>query len=488
MRLFRLMEGTEIIRSKVSLDMEIKGICSDSRKMGDSIVFVAIRGTKRNGNNYVSDVLKNGCKCIITDDEAVFYEYDNTILTYNSRRTLAVMWDNFYKNPTKDLKVIGITGTNGKTSTAYFLYEILRAAGKSVGLISTVKCEINGEVRNYGGGGEISDIVSAMTTPDPEILYRIFNDMKLCGVEYVVMEASSHALELSKLYPIEFELGIFTNLSREHLDFHFNMENYFFSKAKLFCKCRIALINGDDRQVRKINRYINRDFISFGLCRDNQYRAENISVDLKGASYRLVYKNKHINIRTSMPGEFSVYNSMAAACGADLLGIEERYISEGCGRLEKIDGRMERISEGIYIDYAHSPGAFEEVIGSVRSMAGDKKLVVIFGCGGDRDRTKRPLMGKIATKMADVTIITSDNPRGEDKTSIIADIEKGVCKNSIFYVVLDRRDAIELGVKLRGDGILLILGKGHESYEIEKNEKRKFSEADIVRNALICNE
>ncbi|MBQ9744422.1 MAG: UDP-N-acetylmuramoyl-L-alanyl-D-glutamate--2,6-diaminopimelate ligase [Clostridia bacterium] len=485
MRLFRLMEGTEIIRSKVCLDLEINNICSDSRKAEKNTVFVAIKGINRNGNNYIFDALNAGCSCIITDDENIYYEHEKTILTYDSRRTLAVMWDNFYNNPTKNIKVIGITGTNGKTSTSYYLYEILKSAGKSVGLISSIKCIVNGEKIDYGGGGETVDITSAMTTPDPEILYKVFDNMRKSGVEYVVMEASSHALELSKLYPIEFELGIFTNLSREHLDFHKNMDNYFFSKIKLFCKCRLALINGDDKYGEKIPKFINREFVTYGTSRRCDFRAENINLDTGGTSYTLMGENTSLNIKTMMCGEFSLYNSMAASSGAYLLGVDSESIQKGCKELLKIEGRMECVAEGIFIDYAHSPVAFEKVIASARRLFSDKKLIVIFGCGGNRDKSKRALMGKLTTKMADATIITSDNPRDEDKLDIIMDIEKGIDRNSIFYIVPDRKDAIELGIRMRGDNILLILGKGHENYEIDQNGKHFFSEKEIIKEALL---
>ena len=429
--------------------------------------------------------LKGGCSCIVTDDENAYYEYDKTVLTYDSRRAISVLWDNFYENPSKKLKIIGITGTNGKTSTAYFTYSILKESGKTVGLISTVKCLINDKVFSFGGGGESVDITSAMTTPDPEFLYMILNKMVLNNVEYVVMEASSHALELSKLYPLEFEIGIFTNLSRDHLDFHRTMENYFLSKVKLFYKCKHALINFDDPYIKRIPRYLNREFITFGFSKCCDYCADRALLTENGTEYILKFKKEEIPIKTNICGGFSVYNSLAAASAALTLGIDIKYIIKGIESVEKIEGRIECVCEGIYIDYAHSPQAFCEIIKTVRAFSNEKRLTVIFGCGGDRDRSKREIMGKYASRLSDATIVTSDNSRSEDKMSIIKDIEKGIDKKSEFYIVPDRKEAIELGVRIRRDGILLILGKGHENYEIDKDGKHYFCEAEIIKDAVL---
>lgn len=484
MKLFRLIEGIEILRSKVHFDIDIKNICSDSRKASENSIFVAIKGLNRNGNTFIKEALEKGCSCIITDDESVYFEHENTVLTYDSRRALAVLWDNYYKNPSKKLKIIGITGTNGKTSTAFFLYNILKRTNKSVALISTVKCVINDALIDFGGGTEVADTVSAMTTPDPEILYMLLNKMVEENTEYLVMEASSHALELSKLYPIDFYIGIFTNLTPDHLDFHGSMENYFISKMKLFCKCKYAIINGDDKYGRRMPRYINRDFISYGLSKKNDYYAANISLGMDGVSYNLNYRRNTFAVKTQINGIYSVYNSMAAIVAALIMDVERASITSSIRDLKGVDGRLEKISEGIYIDYAHTPNAFEEVISCVREFSKNKKIIVLFGCGGDRDKTKRGAMGKIASEMADVVIITSDNSRSEDKEAIIGDIITGINKNKPFYVVPDRREAIELGVGLREDNILLILGKGHEKYEIDKTGKHYFCETDVIKQAL----
>jgi UDP-N-acetylmuramoyl-L-alanyl-D-glutamate--2,6-diaminopimelate ligase len=231
-------------------------------------------------------------------------------------------------------------------------------------------------------------------------------------------------------------------------------------------------------------KYINRDFISYGLSKKNDYFANDISIGMDGVSYNLNNKEKRFIVEAQISGIFSVYNSMAAIVAASIIGVENTSITSAIRDLKAIDGRLEKISDGIYIDYAHTPNAFEEIIKCVREFSKNKKLIVLFGCGGDRDKTKRGPMGKIASEMADVVIITSDNSRSEDKEAIIGDIITGINKNKPFYVVPDRREAIELGVGIRGDNMLLILGKGHEKYEIDKNVKHYFCEADIIKQAL----
>lgn len=487
MRLNDLLLGIEIIKSKVE-DKEIKYIASDSRRVKDSFIFVALKGQKRDGNCYIEEAIRNGCACVITDDSNVYYEYENVVLTYSARRALSILWNNFYGDPTKNIKVIGITGTNGKTSSAYFLYNILKESGKRVGLISTVECLINGDRIDVGGGGETLDIASAMTTPDPEFLYKFFSLMRDCNTEYIIMEASSHALELSKLYPIHFEIGIFTNLSREHLDFHKSLDNYFLSKLKLFYNCKYALINADDEYSKYINRYINRDFITFGFNRKSNCKISHVDEKAGGSVYSLNICNKILRLEVDIPGCFFVYNSAVAAISASLLNIEDEYILKGVGKLKNIPGRLERISEGVYIDYAHTPDAMEGVIKTARRFGNGKKITVLFGCGGDRDKSKRAEMGKIATSLSDATIITSDNPRSESRIAIIKDIMQGIVKGSDHYIIPDREEAIKFALQIKNDGILLLLGKGHEKYEIDSDGKHNFDEREIVISALKYND
>ncbi|MBQ9704010.1 MAG: UDP-N-acetylmuramoyl-L-alanyl-D-glutamate--2,6-diaminopimelate ligase, partial [Clostridia bacterium] len=461
MKLFDLLSGVEIIQSKME-NKDIKYICSDSRRAEKDYIFVALKGEKRNGNDYIKEAINNGCSCIITDDKNSFYEYENTILTHNARRALSILWNKYYGNPTRDIKLIGITGTNGKTSSAFYVYTILREVQKRVGLISTIKCLINDEEYGYGSGGETLDIVAAMTTPDPEFLYKIFYDMKKANVEYIVMEASSHALELSKLYPLEFEIGVFTNLSEEHLDFHKNINDYFLSKLKLFYNCKYAVINYDDSYAKQISRYINKDFITFGKNEESTFKISNIVKKIGGSVYNLIYKDEIINVEISIDGEFSIYNSSVGVNCAYLSGVDIDGIKSGAKKLKNICGRIERVKDNIYIDYAHTPVAMENVLKTVRQFSMGKQIIALFGCGGDRDKSKRSKMGEIASRLADVTIITSDNPRGENKMEIINDIKSGVNENTVFYIIPNRRDAIEFALKMMDNHILLLLGKGHE--------------------------
>ena len=327
-----------------------------------------------------------------------------------------------------------------------------------------------------------------MTTPDPEFLYKIFYDMKKANVEYIVMEASSHALELSKLYPLEFEIGVFTNLSEEHLDFHKNINDYFLSKLKLFYNCKYAVINYDDSYAKQISRYINKDFITFGKNEESTFKISNIVKKIGGSVYNLIYKDEIINVEISIDGEFSIYNSSVGVICAYLSGVDIDGIKSGAKKLKNICGRIERVKDNIYIDYAHTPVAMENVLKTVRQFSMGKQIIALFGCGGDRDKSKRPKMGEIASRLADVTIITSDNPRSENKMEIINDIKSGVNENTVFYIIPNRRDAIEFALKMMDNHILLLLGKGHEKYEIDVNGMHPFDERKIIDEVLKYND
>lgn len=484
MRLEELLKGVQIINSKLSLDEEIEKPCSDSRKCKNNSIFIAIRGQKRDGNEYIDEAFKNGAKCVITDQESTFLKIDNCVLVENSRRALAFVWNNYYCSPCENIKIIGITGTNGKTSCAYFLHSILMNAKKRVGLISTVECLINGESLDINGGGEVVDIDSAMTTPDPEILYGIFSKMRDENVEFVVMEVSSHALEHCRVDPIRFFGAVFTNLSAEHLDFHKNMESYFNSKKKLFEKTKFGIVNSDDDYGKRILSDAVCEIWSVSTIRNADFYANSIALSSHGINYFLNFERTQLKIQTKISGRYTVYNSMLALACAIRLGINEDEALIGISSLEIIPGRMEKVFDDVFIDYAHTPVAFENVLRAVREMSPNGRIIVVFGCGGDRDKEKRPQMGKIASKMADKVIISSDNSRSEKKNQIIIDILNGVDGEN-FEVIPNRRDAIKRAIEIkRENDVLLLLGKGHEKYEIDTYGKHYFSEKDIVSEAI----
>lgn len=484
MKLKELLKGVKVITSCADTDTEISCVVSDSRKAVKDCVFVAICGVKRDGNDYACEAIKNGAAAIVSEKDITGIK--NLVVVENARSALAIMQSNYYGNPTRDLRVIAVTGTNGKTSVSYFIYNILTTAGKRCGLISTVETLINGEKMDFGGGGAVTDISSAMTTPDPETLYKILDVMRKEGCEYVVMEASSHSLSQHRLDGLHVNVAIFTNLSPEHLDFHGDMENYFASKLILFENCDISIINTDDGYGKRIAEKYSYKTLTCSLTEKSEYRAEQIKCGFDGCEYLLLSDDATLRINSVICGEYTVYNTMLAAVCALYLDIDAAFICEGIRFTNKISGRLEKYKNyNIYIDYAHTPRAMENVIKSVRNFSGGKKITVLFGCGGDRDKTKRGVMGRISTSLADNTIITSDNPRTEDPYKIIGDILTGVVKGKEHTVIPDRREAIKYAVKTMGkDEILLLLGKGHENYEITKNGKTSFDEREIIAEAL----
>ncbi len=483
MRLYELFKDERIKCANLDLNKEFNSIESDSRLIRENDVFVAIKGEKRNGNDYIGEALSNGAIAIVTDTQEC---YDNVpkIVVENTRRALAKMWNNYYSSPTNEMKVIAITGTNGKTSSAYILYSIIKSSQKSCGIISTVECLINGEKYDINGGSETSDIPSAMTTPDPKILYKLFYEMKERGVEYVIMEASSHSLSQFKLAGANIHIGVFTNLSNEHLDYHKTVENYFQSKRKLFEISKIKVVNIDDEFGKRLKKeFTDSHTISLESCAE--FSTENIRYTDTGCNFYIKNNNIKTEIESRLIGKYTPYNVITAVACANLLGIDEKSIKNGVLECSRINGRMERINENIYIDYAHTPEAVEKAILSLKDIYKDKKIIALFGCGGDRDKSKRAAMAKIVSLYASEAIITSDNSRGEDKYRIISEILLGINKDSIHYVIPDRQEAIKFAVrKLKKDEILLLLGKGHEKYEIDENGKHYFDERAIIEEAL----
>ena len=477
-----LLFGINIIQSNVDFSLNTGYIANDHRKITQNSVFVAINGTKRNGNEYIDCAIKNGAIAIVTDEKDFCKDNIPFILVENARSALAKMWSNYYNNPGKYIKTVAITGTNGKTSSAYFLYSILCSANISCGLISTVECLINGERIETDGGGSVIDISSAMTTPDPEIFYSIYNIMKEKNVEVVVIEASSHAMEQNRLDGIEIEIGAFTNLSREHLDYHKNIEEYFSAKEKLLKISKKCVINIDDEYGKRLMEKYKKKTYGFSVKERADFCVDEVNCTIHGCSYKMLFKDKFISISSKIIGMFTVYNTLLAAACAKLLNIDDTFIQKGISNQSIIKGRLEQYkNKSIYIDYAHTPDAVEKVIKCIRQLVPQKRLIVLFGCGGDRDKSKRPIMGRICTSLADFSVITADNSRSEDLKKILEDIIKGVAKKEGFAVIPNRREAIKFTAKGMGtDDILLLLGKGHEEYEITGERKRHFSEKEIL--------
>ncbi len=477
MYLSELLDGLEYSGGgEFADDIEISTPTTDSRECEKNSLFICLDGTRFCGEDFISEAKANGAVACVASHSI---ECGMLCITVSDTRiAAAVIWNNFYRRPARSMRVFGITGTNGKTSTAMFLKSILEADGRRVGIVGTLGCSAMGtDIESRGA--ELTDVPASMTTPDPKYLYGVLKKMEDMGVDDVVMEVSSHSLLQKKVAPIDFEAGIFTNLSPEHLDCHGDMETYFNVKSTLFGRCRKSIINGDDPYGRRLEGiYAASDM------------AENVELSC-GCSYILNYGGAKIPIRTPVGGGFTLYNTMLSAIAALEAGTSVQAVQRGIESVESICGRMERAVQheiygfDVYIDYAHTPRAVEAALSCFSNK--DGRLVVLFGCGGDRDREKRPLMGDIASRLADRVIITSDNPRGEDRQKIIDDIVAGIAEKhkEKCTVITSRRDAIFYAVKEAVEGdIILLLGKGHETWETGKNAKTHFDEREVLKEAL----
>lgn len=462
-------------------DVFVTDITSDSRKVTKGCLFVCLRGEHSDGHTFAESAANAGAAAILSDHPLALPEGCINIVTADTRYADAIIWRNVYGNPAASMRVVAVTGTNGKTSITYMLKSILEKAGEKVGVIGTI--------RNYIG--EIA-VESNMTTPLPQQLYALIAQMRDAGCTFLVMEASSHALAFEKLAGIHPEIAIFTNLTPEHLDYHKTMDNYADAKAKLFAMADCSVINYDT----PYGEYM------YGKCTGKRvyvsknsekadYRAQNIVMKgIRGSEYDFVFSDESIHINCNIAGEFSLSNSLCAIGAAKELGIDNELIGLAMADLMSVAGRMERVvlptdDITVIVDYAHTPDALSNVLDSILDCRKpEQRLVCLFGCGGDRDRTKRPVMGRIASKKADHTIITSDNSRTEDPLKIIEDILGGVDKTKSYEVIPDRRTALIHAVtNAQKDDIILVAGKGHEDYEITKEGKRSFSEKKIISEA-----
>lgn len=474
-----------------SEDVEITDVTADSRKAGKGTLFVSIRGQTSNGSDFIEDAVRRGAAAVLTDsvpqrDVAVPY-----ILADDTRRALSLLCARFYGIERADGKtgIVAVTGTNGKTTTAHMIAHLLSSSGYKVGIIGTVGSGFYSGYRRAPNG---------MTTPEPEDLYREIGNLKRDGADYIVIEASSHGIHqkrLAGLYLTECELSaaVFTNLSPEHMDLHPTMEDYYLTKMKLFTDYGFAhrIINADDEYGQRL--CYTYGGISVGEGDDALCRAKNIKfLGEDGVCYVYSSPMATLNVKCPMPGTYTVSNSMLAVTTALSLGADAMTVAEAMQSFSGVKGRMERIEVDedcfvppVFIDFAHTPAALEALIRSVKTVFPEKRIVVLFGCGGDRDRTKRAVMGRIATKDADLTVITSDNSRTERSDDIISDIMMGVLPSSAYSVIKDRKKAIEYVImNADDDDVIVLAGKGHEDFEDVNGEKRFFDERRIVLDAI----
>lgn len=469
-------------------DIDVKNICDDSRYVTEGSLFVCIKGDNFDGHEFVSDAIERGAVAIIVEHDISLSSNVPLIKVRNSRLALSMALKTWYHDPGKNIRVVAVTGTNGKTSTVSILREIFRAAGYKVGVIGTLSCETDDGKIDLPDAGTHS-----FTTPDQIRLYSAISKMADAGVEYLFMEASSHALSQYRLDGIDIYLGIFTNLSVDHLDFHENMERYFFAKSRLFDISQISLFNVDDKYGRVLYDTFC-DCYSYGKREGSDFQAVDI-VDrgVGGIGYRLLSNFGNMDVCSPIPGRFTIYNTLAAAAGSILCGIDRDVIARAIANFSGVSGRMQKLDLSgaanfdVFIDYAHTPDALESLLLSVREFRkSGQRIITLFGCGGDRDRSKRKEMGRIATKLSDVTVITADNSRNEPIDEIIRDIMRGADREKSYKIIKNRKDAIiyALGIAQAGD-IILLCGKGHEKYEIDGTGRHCFDEAEIVYTAVL---
>lgn len=470
MKLSALLKGIEVVSSNADFDEEITGVTVDSRKVQKGNAFICISGTKYDGHLYIEDAVKNGAGVIITQKDI-----DNKDIKFvhvtGGRKTVAEISCNFYENPSKEFKLIGVTGTKGKTTTTYMIKSILEEKGLKVGIIGTIESKI----------GDIQIKTSENTTPEATELQGLFRKMANEKVDAVVMEVSSHSLDLDRVYGTAFAIAAFTNLSQDHMDYHENFENYFNAKKKLFSMCKKAIINIDDGYGERLYREVECDKESFSIDKKGDVTAG----DIKSSSENVAFAVEGNEVRVKIPGRFSVYNALTAICVAKELGCSFSDIENGFDKLV-VPGRSEVIDIGadftVLVDYAHSPDSLKNILLSVKEYA-KGNVICVFGCGGDRDKTKRPIMGEIASELSDIIIVTSDNPRSEDPEEIINEIEEGLKKSNKSYLrVPDRADAIYQALKIaRKDDVVIIAGKGHEPYQILKTGTIHFDDREQVK-------
>jgi len=461
---------------------EILNLEYDSRNVTPQTLFCCIVGEKTDGHKYAAQAIENGAVALLVNRELEVSEDVVQIVVKDTRAAMAELAAEFYDHPSKKLTMIGVTGTNGKTTTTYMVDSIARQAGKKTGIIGTITNRILGK-----------DIHTERTTPESVDLQKLLAEMVQAGVQWVVMEVSSHSLVLERVHGITFDVGIFTNLTQDHLDFHKDFEHYRQAKKKLFYNSLKAVINIDAEDGPYMAEGLSCPVYTYGMHENASYSASHEKLESNATSYLFSTPIGSTMININIPGKFSIYNSLAAASACMALGIDLQTVKTGLKSLEHVKGRAESIynkEEGytVMIDYAHTPDALINILSSVKEFV-KGRLITLFGCGGDRDRTKRPIMGRAACKYSDFVIVTSDNPRTEVPSAIIDDIMPGVINEGCEYIVIENRlEAIKYALNMaKKDDIIVLAGKGHETYQEINGVKYDFDEKVIVERLLNIN-
>lgn len=487
MELSELLNSVSVIQVVGEVERkDVSSVVYDSRKIKKNSLFVAISGFNMDGHNFIRDAIDKGASAVVLEkdhfipDEMLHHRNVTKILVKNSRKALAELSDYFYKQPSKKLLLTGITGTKGKTTTTYYIKNIFETAGHKTGLIGTIA--------NYIGDKQI---YTTLTTPESSDLNNLFSEMVEEGCTYCVMEVSSHSLVLNRVSNIFFKTAVFTNITSDHLDFHNTFEEYFKAKKILFDNLgsdTFCIYNYDDPSSTKLIADTKAKCFSYGLNKSSDFYLQNISYDLEGTKFDISFRGNSWKIKTRLVGEFNAYNATAAFANCVILGVKPETAVKGIETTPQVPGRFETIrseNKTAIIDYSHTADSLEKTLQAIINITqGRKPVITVIGCGGNRDRTKRPVMGKIASDLSTKAYITSDNPRFEEPMVIIDEIVKGINKNN-YVVIENREEAIKAAIKnSEEDAVILIAGKGHENYQEVKGVRSHFSDKEIAEKYL----
>ncbi len=501
MLLRELLHTPDIRDESGPMDRPVQGLACDSRRVRDGYVFFALAGQLTDGHDFVEEALTRGAAAVVVQRSVTVPRTAACVRVPDTRRAMAHAAAAFFRHPSRGLVLVGVTGTNGKTTVTYLLEAILGAAGHACGVIGTIS-------QRYGGWQR----PSPLTTPESIDIEALLSDMLHADVGFVAMEVSSHALDLDRVHGLDFDGAVFTNLSRDHLDYHRDMESYFLSKARLFTDCLpagtkdrpFAVINADDArgpELIRLAREAGLKTLSYGRSQESDIHPDGVESRLDGLRGTLACGPERIRFESSLIGDVNLENILAAAGAAWALGVEPAAIGAGIARLDCVPGRLEPVPNSLgiklVVDYAHTPDALAKVIRALRLLT-RARLITVFGCGGDRDTGKRPVMGEIAASESDCVVLTSDNPRGEEPLAIIRDIEEGVRGRGMrqlregdaagqggYWIEPDRRAAIRLGVSLAAPGdVVLVAGKGHEDYQIQGTRRLHFDDRQVLREEV----
>ena len=476
-----ILYGLNLVSVTGNTNIGIKKIEFDSRKISNDNLFIAINGYNEDGNKFIINAIENGAKAIIC--ESVPQKIDNGVTfvqVKDCRQSLALVSSNFYENPSSKLNLIGITGTNGKTTTATLMFQLFKLLNKKVGLISTNKIVIQDK-----------EYKSNLTTPDPISLNKKLFQMVEIGVEYCFMEVSSHAIDQKRIFGLNYNVGVFTNLTHDHLDYHINFSKYRDAKKEFFDFLNhnsIAIVNNDDKHGNYIIQNCDSKIYSYSLKTSSNFSLKILEKDINGMKLKINDKE----IWTNLIGEFNAYNILATFSLAQSLDFDIEETLNKISLLNNVEGRFERVSNNAQnqvgiIDYAHSPDSIEKVLITLNEIKRKNSLITVIGCGGDRDVKKRPIMGNIVASLSDFVVFTSDNPRSEDPDQIINQMIKGVDRKDLFKVnnIVDRKSAIEFACNINGkNDVILVAGKGHEKFQVFGDNRIEFDDKKILEKTL----